>query len=437
MVNINMFFKKENYVKDIITKIYKDSLLKNSVYLMITNFSNLAIGFFFWMLAARYYMPDDIGTISAMLSSIGMISMISTVGLPIALMFYLPRYPKNANLMISSCLIICIIVAALFSFVSIIGIKIWMPSMRPVLEDFGASVIFVAIAILTTMSILMTGTFTAGKKSSFHMVKENTFAITKVIFIVLFSGLGAMGIFLSWSMGLLLAVIIGFVLMHKLWGYVPMIALDPKIKSMVGFTVGSYAANILFNVPRFMFPVMIINLISAEYAGYFFIAMTMAGVLYGVSTSMSGPFLAEVSDDKKLWNNATKAIKFNMGLLIPGSLIFIIFGKFILGIFNPNYAENSFITLIILSMTSFPLSVIVIFNMIRTSQKRIMSTVVIDGALATMTIILAIPFMKFWSIEGAAMAYLVSSIIIAIIIIFRMKNSVSTMTKILNGDRNV
>ena len=424
-------------MKDTIIKIYKDSLLKNSAYLMMTNFSGLIIGFFFWMIAARYYSPDDIGTISAILSFIGMISMISTVGLPIALMFYLPRHSKNANLIINSCLTICIIVATFFSSISIIGIKIWIPDLRHVLEDFSTSVIFVVTVIMATMSVVMTGTFTAGKRSSFHMVKENTFAITKVIFIVLFSSLGSIGIFLSWSTGLLSSMIIGFLLMHKLWRYTPMIVLDPIIKSMANFTIGSYVANILFSIPRFIFPVMIVSLISAESAGYFFIAMTMASLLYGISTSMSGPFLAEVSDEKKLWNNTTKAIKFNMGLLIPGSLIFIIFGKFILNIFNPSYAENSLITLIILSMASFPLSVIVISNMIRTSQKRVMSTIIINGALAMITIILSIPLMKFWNIEGAAMAYLIANVIIAIIVIFRMKNPASTMIKILNGNKNI
>ena len=39
-------------------KIYNDSLIKNVFYLMITNLLNLILGFFFWIIVARYYSPD-------------------------------------------------------------------------------------------------------------------------------------------------------------------------------------------------------------------------------------------------------------------------------------------------------------------------------------------------------------------------------------------
>ena len=96
---------------------FRNSLFKNSIYLMITNFISLALGFIFWIVASRYYTPNDVGIISAILSSISLISMISSVGFPTALVFYLPRDPKNTNIIIDSCLTVSIIMSIIFSLI--------------------------------------------------------------------------------------------------------------------------------------------------------------------------------------------------------------------------------------------------------------------------------------------------------------------------------
>ena len=92
----------------IINYVFEDSLLKNSMYLMITRLITSTIGFFFWIVATRYYIPSDIGMTSAIFSSISLVSMIGSLGLPRALVFYLPR-DKNTDKIIDSCLSINII----------------------------------------------------------------------------------------------------------------------------------------------------------------------------------------------------------------------------------------------------------------------------------------------------------------------------------------
>jgi O-antigen/teichoic acid export membrane protein len=144
------------------------------------------------------------------------------------------------------------------------------------------------------------------------MTKENIFGFIKIFPLTLFAGLGTMGIFLSWSVGLVSSMIIGFTLLSKLWKYSPMLTFDPIIKNMTRFSAGNYVSGIFYALPRLILPIMIINLISAESAGYFFIASTMAGLLYGISQSISSSFLAESYDKDKFWNNVNKAIKFNI-----------------------------------------------------------------------------------------------------------------------------
>lgn len=420
---------------NILRKTYKDSLIKNSIQLIITNFSSLILGFFFWMVATRLYNPGDIGIISAVLSSMFLISSLSTIGLPTALSFYLPIYPKNADKIINSCLIISIIISIIFSMVFLLMLNILAPELKVALGDLKLSFIFVITTMVTTVSMLMSGMFIAGKRSSFQMFKENIFSFVKILLLIVFSSLGAIGIYISWSIGLIIATSIGLYLLFKLWKYIPTVSFDPIVKDMASFSIGTYIAGILGSLPRLVFPIIIVRMISAEATGYYFIAVMVASVLSGVPESLVGPFLAESSDKNKFWDNVVNAIRLNMTLLIPGLLGIIILGKFILNIFNSNYADNSFNTTVILSVASIPMSFVTIYNMVNNAQKKVAVTIKLNAIASIMVIILSIPLMKIWNIEGIAVAYLVTYAIISIYIVIRTENYTEFILKIIRKDR--
>ncbi|MCE8426173.1 MAG: polysaccharide biosynthesis C-terminal domain-containing protein [Candidatus Methanoperedens sp.] len=401
----------------------RDSLLKNAFYLMATNLTNLLLGFIFWVIAAIYYSPDEIGTISAVLSSMFLIAMISSLGFTTSLIFYLPRDRKNASKMINSCIIASIAVSVLFSSIYILGIDIWTPALGSIFGNLESDIIFMAVTIFSTISSLISSAFTAGKRSSFHMTKETVFGSLKILPLPLLAGFGAMGIFLSWGVGLLLSLILSLVLLSIVWkGYLPRLTLDPIIKSMAGYSAWNYLADLFYSLPRFVLPILIVNLISPESTGFFFIAFMVAGLLYGIPQSITNSLLAETSDGGKLWDKVGRAIRFNAALVIPGFLLFVFFGKFVLNLFNPNYAQNASTTLTILAAASLPLSINTIFMGIRNSQKKVKSVVKINLAISVITFVLVVPFIKVWGLNGAAAAYFVANVVCAIAVIYWMSN---------------
>jgi O-antigen/teichoic acid export membrane protein len=206
---------------------------------------------------------------------------------------------------------------------------------------------------------------------------------------------------------------------------------------MANFSVGTYIAGILGGLPKLVFPIIIVRMISAEATGYFFIAMMVASVLSGVPESLVGPFLTESSDKNKFWDNVVNAIRLNLTLLIPGLLGIIILGKFILNIFNSNYADNSFNTTVILSIACIPMSFVTIYNMINNAQKKIMVTIKLNMMASIMVIIMSIPLMRIWNIEGIAAAYLITYTIISTYIIIRTENCTEFILKIIKKDRTI
>ena len=407
-----------------------DSLIKNSIYLMATNLVTSFIGFFFWIFAARYYTPDDIGMTSAIFSSISLISMIGSLGLNRALIYYLPR-DDNKNKIIDTCLTTGIISSIFFSIVFILGLKIWSPELISILNNFMNITIFMLITVGISFSLLVGATFTAEKRSSLHMVKESIFHFIKIFPLFIFVSYGTMGILMSLLIGLLISIILGMVFLFKIWNYVPKFKIDPIIKNMASFSAGNYIADLLNNLPKLILPILILNLISVKSAGYFYIAIMVAGLLYGISHGISNSFLAESYEETKFWSNVDKSIRFNMILLIPGIFMFIIFGKIVLNIFNPSYGENATVSLIILVVASIPLSLINIYNTIKNAQNDTTSMIKMNLIVAIITMILSIFLIRF-NIEGIAISYLIANLIGAIIVINEIERPKEFTMKLLN-----
>lgn len=415
-----------------ISQIFKDSLLKNSIYLMMTYFVTSIIGFFFWIIAAKLYTPQDIGITSAIFSSIALISMIGSLGLSRALIYYLPR-DKNTDKIINSCLIINIISSIIFSVIFILGLKIWSPELALTLNNLTNIAIFIFIGIAISISGIIGAAFTAGRRSSFQMIKESIYHLIKIFPLIFFVELGAMGIIISLCIGLIISIIIGFILLYKTWNFLPEVKLDPIVKNMMSFSAGNYVADIFYNVPRLILPILILNTLSANSAGYFYIAIMMATLLYGISQAISNSLLVESYDEINFKNNINKAIRFNLIVLVPALLLIAIFGKFILGILNPTYAKNATTTMIILLLSSIPISLINIFNTVRNSQNRVSSMIKINAFIALITILLSMLLIKIMNIEGVAISYLIANIIGSMIIISRMKNPREFTLKILKA----
>lgn len=421
--------------RNILSNIIGDSLIKNSIYLMTTSFFSGILGFLFWIIAARYYTPNDVGITSAMFSSLTLVSIISFLGLTRALIFYLPRN-GNTNKIINSCLTTGIISSAIFSLIFISGLKIWAPELLLTLNNLGNISIFIAVTIAMSISGLIGASFTAGRRSSFLMIKEAVYHFVKMFPLILFTSFGAIGIVMSIGVGFASAIIVGFILLPKVWKYSPGLILDPIIKDMASFSAGNYVAGLLYNLPKLIFPVIILNMIEAKSAGYFYIAMMTASILYDVSLAISSSLLVESSDQDQFFNNIMKSIKFNLIIASLGILSFIIFGKFILNIFNPSYAENAATTMIILAATSIPLSLVNIFTTVRNSQGRVASMIKMNMLTASITFILSIPLIRVMNIEGAAVSYLIANTVGALIVISRINSPKEFTLKLLNDIKN-
>jgi Membrane protein involved in the export of O-antigen and teichoic acid len=73
----------------------QEPLIRNSFYIMASSFVAAGFGFFFWMIAARFYSQADVGIATALMSSMGLLILISRLGLDQSVIRFFPLRDKN------------------------------------------------------------------------------------------------------------------------------------------------------------------------------------------------------------------------------------------------------------------------------------------------------------------------------------------------------
>ena len=74
---------------------FREPLIRNSFFIMASSFVAAGFGFFFWMIAARLYSQADVGIATALMSSMGLLILISRLGLDQSVIRFFPSRDKN------------------------------------------------------------------------------------------------------------------------------------------------------------------------------------------------------------------------------------------------------------------------------------------------------------------------------------------------------
>ena len=77
--NINLLLENSKFKKGLQMVLLNlaDNIYKNSIYMIFTRLVSVSCGFFFWIIAARYYSIEDVGLGTSMLTSMHIILMLS------------------------------------------------------------------------------------------------------------------------------------------------------------------------------------------------------------------------------------------------------------------------------------------------------------------------------------------------------------------------
>jgi len=386
-------------------------LYRNSLYL-ISNSTILALtGFVFWTVAARLYPVDSVGLASAAISAMGVLALVATLGLDFALLRFLPDSGEQATDFVNSCLTIGGLLSLILSLAFIAGVGIWSPALLQIREHPVFLAAFAVFVLATTLVNFTRQTFVANRRADLALLQGMIFGVLRFVPLILMaSAFTVFGIFASWGIAISLSVICAVLFLMPLVyrGYRPIPSMGRQVaREIVHFSAANYVSNLFWMAPGFILPLMVVNVLGAEPNAYFYIAWTIASVLFMVPVAISFTLLTEGAQFKKqLGEHVRMSLKLAYLLLIPAVIFLFLVGKWILLAFGTAYSVEGLHPLWVLGASSLPVAINQIYSSVLRVTGRLKELMVIWGLIAVVVLVASYLIMPHTGIIGIGYAWL-------------------------------
>lgn len=382
-------------LKSVYKYVMADSLYMNSIFNMAGTFILGGLGFFFWIIIARLYKPENVGIATTLISIMTLLSSITIMGLDSSLIRYLPK-SANKNELINSSFVIVAIVALLATVIFLLGLQAFSPKLLFIRSNIFYFISFTIFIIFCSWNVLVDNVFIAFRAAGNILIKNIIISILKLIFPFALIALGAYGIFAAAASGLILGVLAAlFILIFK-FKIKPSISVNIHLlrkKSL--YSTANYISAFMRNMPSLILPVIILNVLSAKYAAYYYVALMVQSVLLVIPTATEQALLAEGShNEEELKKHVKKAIMMILVILLPISLLIALFGNILLQFFGKSYATEAFQLLRLFSVSTIFTALLLIASAILNVKQKIKTLVIMNITASVLTLSLSYAFIS-------------------------------------------
>lgn len=344
-------------VGKLLTRLQADHMLRNSLFLILSTGLQAALGFAFWIVAARLFSTVDVGIGSSLISATGLIAYLALLGLNNALVRFLPTAPDRNALITVSMLTVggC---GAVLGAIYIFATPIFAPKVAFVVHRPMLALGFVLLTAAAAVNLLTDSVFIASRKASYTALTDGGVGgIAKIVLAFALIGAGAYGLFSASVGGFAAASLASLVLMATALRWRPSVKKPMEIlKPLLKFSGANYAGNVMALLPTLVVPLIILDRLGASADAYYFVAFQLANLLYAAASAVEQTFLAEGSQADVDWRNLLRrSLRLLVALFLPMCLVVVVAAHWVLLAFGVQYSQHGTPTLILLAVAAVPI----------------------------------------------------------------------------------
>lgn len=400
-------------------RIFRSSLHTNSIYLLLNSGVNAGVGFIFWLVAARCYSAEDVGLGSAAISAATLLAFISSLGMDYGVIRFLPAPGRDRAAIIGSSLTVVTLTSILAGAVFLAGLSLWSPALLAVRESLVLAAGFICLVVIWSAYSLMANVFIGLRRAEFTLTSGLIFNVLKVVSVALLAAvLGFSGIMASWGIGAGVALALGFG-----W-FLPQLLPDcrsvPAVRKqitgeMLRFSFANYISNGFWNIPRWVMPLVVLNLLGAVDNAYFYVTWGIASLTFSIPMSTATSLFAEGSHrEDRIGNDLRHSLKLTALVLLPAVAVLLVAGEWILRLYGADYAMEGRQLLWWLIPSALPVSVNYLYLGVARVQGKLRDVVLVPGCMAAGTLALGVILMPRTGISGVGIAWLAAQSLVAL-----------------------
>lgn len=364
-------------------------LYKNSFLLLLNSALSAALGFLFWLVATKYYTTQEVGSGSAVISSMSIVVSISSLGLGTMLVRFLPANEHKSTLFNSTLmltLISSLIVAVLF--LALIGIV--SPVIASLMKPIFILVFLVGIVLQAGATLANAGLL--GQRRADYSFLQSTMMSLRIALLIPLALAGTLGILGSITSAFFASFLIGILLLRQT-GIIVRPALSKKcLIDVIPYSFANYVVDALQLLTTASIPILVLNVIGPSTTAYYSIAYSFASFLFAVPLSVFMSLFIEGSHNEPLGSNLKKSVAMVLLMMLPAALVMYVFGDSLLSIFGEEYSRNAFKILKWLVLSSFFVALNAMYGSMKRIQKDMMPLVLMNFLLLGSTVALVYVF---------------------------------------------
>ena len=367
-------------MKEKLRKFYADHLFRNTLYLMLNTGVQAALGFVFWIICARLFLPADIGIATSLISVMTLIAYVSLLGFNGTFIRFLPTSP-NRNKEINTGFWLTLGATIAFGSIFVELIRYLAPRLEIVHQSFFYAIGFVVLTAMTTINQLTDSIFIALRSAKYSFITDaGVMGVMKIVLIFLFIGFGAYGIFMAAGSAAALATLASIFFLIYRFGYVPNLSIDrATVQKVSGYSSSIYFASLFTAAPPLILPLIVLDRLGPAAAAYYYLTYAVAGLLYAAMFTIVQSFFVEGSyEEVELVKLARRAFGILAAITIPAATVLGIFGPFLLRVFGKAYIDGGAETLILFAVAAPAVAMCSFANTILYLRKQVVAVVFVN-----------------------------------------------------------
>lgn len=372
-----------------------DSLYRNSIFLLLAGLVNGGFSFIFWILAAHLYTQAQVGQATALIAAVGLVAGFGTLGFNNSIIRFLPR-AQDKNLLLNGALTIVASAALLASIIFLILLPHISPALIFVRQHVWYTLIFMVFVISTATNTILDNTFTAYRSTHFTFIKNIIINIFELWFVIAFLRLGSIGIFASYGLAFFMIALIGIAILIKKFDYLPKPSFNKEIlRETAKFSLANYVVSYLNGLPGLVLPIVVTNLLGAKLNAVYYIAYSVASLLFIIPLGIGNALFAEGAHDAtNLKHTIKRTARITTLLMVPAIFIIAGLAPVILFFFGKHYSAQGVAILRILALSAVFLAVCYPCGSILNIMQRLKSLIIVNFLGAVVVIGTVYTFIK-------------------------------------------
>lgn len=393
-----------------------EPLVRNSAYLMLTTVVNGAVGYVYWIAAARLGTTTEVGVATAAIAILFLTSMATNLGIGPALIQALPRVghdDRRWSSMVNASIVVAF-AAGVVGSAAVVGI---LPALLPRFDHLLRSPfpmsMFILGAGLFSATLIADCVFISERRGARMLVRNSVFAVGKlglvIVPVVVGMRLTASVIVTSFVLGTLVSLLVALVQLHGLGHtYQRSLAGGAEAwRSLRGNLAAHHLTWLGANLPQYVLPPIVVARLTATDNAFFSMAWTVGGVFFMVSPAAAAALFVEGSSaGNRLGHSTRKSALLITGLLGPAMIVFLLFGSQIMRLFGAEYSRPTQTLLRILVLSAIPDGVTNLYTSVLRVRRRVRTAAALNVFMAVIALGGAWVLLPRVGVAGAGWAWI-------------------------------